>query len=161
VNSPLYQLAKRRFEALSVSEQRTVRIGLIGGAAGLLVVALIILQGVAHRAETRIAAKRADLAYIESVLPELTAAPPAVVGQSLVAVIDDTTTTAGLKDALKGTEPSGTEGVVAHFEGAPLPALLTWLVRVQREYSAKITAATLDKGANNGEVNATVTLVAP
>ena len=161
MSTSVYKRILARFDALTASEQRTVRIGLVGGGALLTIVGLLALQGVVHRADARINAKRADLAYIQSVLPELTAAPAQAAGQSLVAVVDETAANGGLKEALKGTEPSGTEGVVARFEGASLPALLTWLVRIQREYSAKVSAATLEKTSNNGEVNATITLIAP
>ncbi len=161
MSASIYNRARARFDALTAREQRTVRLGLVGGGTLLTIVLLLALQGAAHRADARITAKRADLAYIQSVLPELNAAPAQAAGQSLVAVVDETAANGGLKDALKGTEPSGTEGVVVRFEAAPLPALLTWLVRIQREYSAKVTTATLEKTSNNGEVNAIITLIAP
>ncbi len=160
--STSYQQAMQRwFNALPRREQSAVRLGVIGGGVMVLLVILLILHRMQSRAELRITHKREDLAYIQSVLPELTAAPAQSTGQSLVAEVDDSASSAGLKDALKGTEPSGTQGVIVRFESAPLPALLTWIVRIQREYNAKVTAATIEKTSSNGLVNATVTLVGP
>ena len=85
------------YAGLNPREQLIVRVGAIAGAV-LLVVGLVLrLHGVLQSAEKRLAGKRADAAYIQSVLPELRAAPlPASGGQSLVTVVDRTTRDAGL-----------------------------------------------------------------
>ena len=158
------QPVRERFEAwyasLNPREQLIVRVGAVAGAA-LLVVGLVLrLHGVVQTAEKRLASKRADAAYIQSVLPELRAAPlPAGGGQSLVTVVDRTTRDAGLAMNLKGTEPSGISGVRVRFEGASFEQLVTWLLRVQQEYGLTIQAATLEKTESPGRVNASLTFV--
>jgi len=158
------QSARERFDTwyagLNPREQLIVRVGGIA-AALLLVVGLVLrLHGVVHAAEKRLAIKRADAAYIQSVLPELRAAPlPATGGQSLVTVVDRTTRDAGLAANLKGTEPSGIGGVRVRFEGAPFEALVTWLLRIQQEYGLSIQLATLEKTDTPGRVNASLTFV--
>ena len=158
------QPARERLEVwyagLNPREQQIVRIGVIAGAA-LLVVGLVLrLHGFVQNTEKRIAAKRADAAYIQSVLPELRAAPlPASGGQSLVTVVDRTTRDAGLGVSLKGTEPSGVSGVRVRLEGASFDQLVTWLLRIQQEYGLTIQAATLEKTDSPGRVNASLTFV--
>jgi len=158
------QPARERLEAwysgLAPREQLMVRIGAIA-AAVLLVAGLVLrLHGAVQATEKRLATKRADIAYIQSVLPELRAAPlPAGGGQSLVAVVDRTTRDAGLAMNLKGTEPSGISGVRVRFEGASFAQLVTWLLRIQQEYGLSIQAATLEKTDSPGRVNANLTFV--
>ncbi len=158
------QAARERLEtwyaALNPREQLIVRVGTLA-AALLLVVGLVLqLHGLVRTAEKRLAAKRADAAYIQSVLPELRAAPlPATGGQSLVTVVDRTTRDAGLAANLKGTEPSGIGGVRVRFEGASFEALVTWLLRIQQEYGLSIQLATLEKTDTPGRVNASLTFV--
>ena len=148
------------YDALNPREQTIVRYGAL--AAIVLIVAGVVLQlhGAVRGAEKRLAAKRADAAYIQSVLPELRSRPlPAGGGQSLVMVVDRTTRDAGLAINLKGTEPSGISGVRVRFEGASFEQLVTWLLRIQQEYGLAIQAATLEKTDAPGRVNASLTFV--
>jgi general secretion pathway protein M len=148
------------YGALQPREQQIVRYGVL--AAALLVVAggVLRLHAVVAGAEKRIAGKRADIAYITGVLGELQAAPlPAGGGQSLVSVIDRTTRDGGLGMNLRGTEPSGINGVRVRLEGASFDALATWLLRVQREYGLSVQAATLERTDTPGRVNASLTFV--
>jgi type II secretory pathway component PulM len=146
------------YSTLNPREQLFVRVGVIGGAALLALVLVLRLHGAVFAMEKRVAAKHADAAYIQSVLPELQAAPAqAADGQSLVTVIDRTTRDAGLGVNLRGTEPSGMQGVTVRFEGASFEALVTWLLRVEREYGLAITTATFEKTDAPGRVNANLT----
>jgi general secretion pathway protein M len=148
------------YAALNPREQLIVRVGAIAGAVLLVVGIVLRLHGVVQTAEKRVATKRAAVAYIQGVLPELRAAPPpASAGQSLVTVIDRTTRDAGLSANLKGTEPSGTSGVRVRLESASFAQLLLWLLRVQQEYGLSIQAATLEKTDAPGRVNASLTFV--
>jgi general secretion pathway protein M len=148
------------YGSLAPREQLIVRVGAVLGAA-LLVVGLVArLHGLVGKGEERLAAKRADLAYIQSVLPELRAAPlPQGAGQSLVTIIDRTTRDSGLAATLRGTEPAGAGGMRVRLEGAEFAQVLGWLLRVQREYGLAVQAATLEKTDAPGRVNASVTLV--
>ena len=148
------------YATLAPREQLMVRVGSI--IAALLIVVSVVLQlhGAVSAAEKRVARKRGDVAFIRSVLPELRAAPmPQTSGQSLVTVIDQTTRDAGIGGSLRGTEPSGQSGVRVRLEGAAFDQLLTWLLRVEREYGLTVQAATLEKTESPGLVNASLTLV--
>jgi type II secretory pathway component PulM len=148
------------YGALAPQEQAFVRWGALAG--GLLLVAGVVLQlhGVVGRAEQRLAAKRADVAYIQSVLPELRLVPAQqAANQSLVLVIDRTTRDAGLAGTLRATEPSGPSSVRVRFEGASFETLVTWLLRVLREDGLAVQAATFEKTTAPGRVNASLTFV--
>lgn len=150
----------RWYEGLAPREQKLVGGGAI--AATVLVVLSVVmnLHALVRNAEKRLASKQADVAYIQSVLPELRAAPqPAGDGQSLVAIIDHTTRDAGLNPNLRGTEPNGDAGVRVRLEGAAFEAVVTWLLRVQREQGLTVQAATLEKTDVPGHVNASLTFV--
>jgi type II secretory pathway component PulM len=151
--------AKAWYAGLEPREQTTVRWGAIGAA--VLVVLGILLQSHAavNRAQQRLETKRADLAYIQSVLPELRAAPvPQGGGESLVIVVDRTTRDSGLAMALRGTEPAGQTSVRVRFEGASFDSMIAWLLRLQREYGVAVQAASFERGGAPGVVNANVTL---
>lgn len=148
------------YGTLAPREQLIVRVGGVVAAALLLLVVLLQLHGVVGRAEKRVAAKRADVAYIASVLPELRLAPlPQRGGQSLVTVVDRTTRDAGLGANLRGADPSGIGGVRVRLEGATFDTLVAWLLRIQREYGLAVQTATLEKTEAPGRVNASFTLV--
>lgn len=157
--SAALERAKNWYTGLAPREQEAVRWGSLGGA--LLIVAGILLQSHAAigRLEKRVASKRADEAYVQSVLPELRAAPvPQGDGQSLVVVVDRTTRDAGLGMHVRGTEPAGTTSVRVRLEGAPFDNCVAWLLRVQREYGITVQAASFERTGTPGAVNASVTL---
>ena len=153
--------AQAWFDGLEEREQRIVRLG--AGAAAVLVVlgALLQMHGALARAEQRLASERADLAYIQSVLPELRQVPtPQAGGQSLVTVIDRSTRDSGLGMNLRGADPSGIGGVRVRLEGAAFDTLVQWLLRVEREYGLAVQSATLERTDAPGRVNANITLSA-
>lgn len=148
------------YATLAPREQLIVRAGSLAAVALIILGAVLQLHATVNRAEQRLATKRADVAFITSVLPELRAAPlPQGGGQSLVTVVDRTTRDAGLGMNLRGAEPSGTSGVRVRLEGAAFDALVAWLLRVEREYGLSVQAATLEKTDAPGRVNASFTLV--
>ena len=160
MSAPARERLEAWYAALNPREQLIVRVGAIAGGVLLVVGVVLRLHGVVQTAEKRIASKRAAVSYIQGVLPELRdVPPPAGAGQSLVAVIDRTTRDVGLNTNLKGTEPSGTNGVRVRLESASFAQLLLWLVRVQQEYGLSIQAATLEKTDTPGRVNASLTFV--
>lgn len=153
---------KTWYAGLEPREQLTVSWGAIAAVALVVVIGVLQMHATVARLEKRVAQKRADVAYIQSVLPELRAAPvPQGGDQSLVIVVDRTTRDAGLAMHLRGTEPAGMNSLRVRFEGASFDSTVVWLVRLQREYGIRISAAALERTAAPGIVNATVTLQRP
>jgi general secretion pathway protein M len=158
--NPLASRLAAWYGALQPRDQRVVRIGAVLGAILLVAGSVLRMHALVSGTEKRLAGKRADIAYIGSVMSELRSAPmPAGGGQSLVSVIDRTTRDGGLGMNLRGTEPSGMNGVRVRFEGASFDALATWLLRVQREYGLTVQSATLERTDAAGRVNANLTFV--
>ncbi len=146
--------------SLAERERRMVTWGGIGAAVLLFIGAGVLpLYAAANRIEQRVDQKRQDLEWMHSVAGELRAAGPAGMpgaGQSLVVIVDETARTAGLANALTGTQPSGTGGVRVHLEGAPFDTLVTWLANLERRHGLSIESATIDRGPQTGIVNASV-----
>jgi type II secretory pathway component PulM len=151
---------KAWYAGLEAREQRTVAVGGIVGAALALLVIVLQLHGAVAKAERRVAQKRADVAYIQGMLPELRAAPVPQGGDlSLVVVVDRTSRDAGLASNVRGTEPAGGNALRVRLEGASFDSTVNWIVRLQREYGVRIQAASLERTGAPGLVNASVTLV--
>jgi type II secretory pathway component PulM len=152
---------KAWYTGLEAREQKTVLWGAIGGGVLVVLVVLLQLHAAVARTERRVEQKRGDVAYIQSVLPELRAAPLPQGGDlSLVVVVDRTSRDAGLAMHLRGTEPGGPNELRVRLEGAPFDATVNWLLRLQREYGVRVPAASLER-ASPGLVNASVTLARP
>jgi type II secretory pathway component PulM len=150
------------YSGLEPREQKIVTWGGIAGAVLVLLVIVLQLHAAVDRAERRLQQKRADVAYIQAVLPELRAAPvPQGGDQSLVVVVDRTTRDAGLAANVRGTEPGGQNELRVRLEGAPFESTVNWVLRLQREYGVRIAAASLERTAVPGVVNASITLARP
>lgn len=139
-----------------------------GGALVLLVAVYVlaiapIYSAVSTRAE-RIERKRGDLAWMSSVAGEMQVlaanAPMAVVpsGESLVVVIDRTARECGLGAALTGQTPTGKESIRVRLESAEFDKLLVCLGSLQQQHAVSIEAATIDRTAKPGLVNASLVL---
>jgi general secretion pathway protein M len=148
------------FAALSQRERRMV----IGG--GLLTLLLLIFgvlvpldRSVAH-AQQRLAKKHADLAWMQSVAPEIAAAgpPPASTGESLLVVVDRSARESGLASSLAGSEPGASGSLSVRLEKAPFDALIAWLARLAQQNGVAVDSATIEKAGGPGLVNAAIVL---
>jgi type II secretory pathway component PulM len=150
------------YAELEPRERKIVAWGALGGTALLLLVIVLQLHAALDRGERRVQQKRADVGYVQAVLPELRAAPvPQGGDQSLVVVVDRTTRDAGLAMNVRGTEPGGPNELRVRLEGAPFDASVNWILRLQREYGVRIAAASFERTASAGVVNASITLARP
>ncbi len=79
------------FQGLTPREQRVVLLGSATGAVVLLVGLLLPFERHVARLEQRVETRRADLAWLQSVAPQLgalRASAPAASGASLVVLVD-------------------------------------------------------------------------
>jgi general secretion pathway protein M len=156
----LDSLSLESFAALSERERRLV-IG--GGVVAVLVLIFGILipldRSVAH-AQQRLARKHADLTWMESVAPELSASapPPTATGESLLVIIDRSARESGLANALSGSEPGGPKSLSVRLEKAPFDTLVTWLARLAQQNGVTVDSATIEKSGEPGTVNAAIVL---
>lgn len=148
------------YAGLQAREQRMVAIG--GAAFALIVlfgVILLPLQSAVSGADSRNAAKRADLAWMRAHAAEIRAAGSQLAvdsGEPPVVVVDRLGRAAGLTDALRGTQPSGS-GVRVQLEGAPFDTVVTWIATLDQRYGLAIESITVDRTVKPGLINASIT----
>ena len=152
------------YAALQPREQHVVAIGGVT-VAGLIVILGILmpLQSAVSSASRRNEAKRQDLAWMQVNAPEIRAAGSqlaADTGEAPVVLVDRVGREAGLGGALRGTQPSGT-GVRVQLEAAPFDTLVTWLATLDERYGLAIETITVDRTAQPGLVNASITFTQP
>ena len=153
----------RSWGALSDRERRTLLIG--GGIALVLFVLAVVLpldRSVA-RLSHRVARKQADLAWMRSVAPELSAAGPAPssADEPLIVLVNESARQAGLGGVLSDTAPSGDGGLRVQLRQAPFDALVGWLARLQQRYGVEVRSARIDGTATTGVVDASFVLGKP
>lgn len=150
-----------RFEALSERERRLVAAA-AAIAALVLLYALFSLDRNVARAEARLAHKQQDLAWMQSVAPQLAAAGPAVAAptsqRSLIVVVDQSAREVGLGMALTSSEPSPQGGLRVRLDKAPFDTLVGWLARLGEQNRIRVESATIDGAGAPGLVNAALVL---
>lgn len=148
------------FKGLAQREQRAV---LAGGALTLLLLLLAAWLPVERRVaslEKRVQTKQADLAWLQSVAPQLGAlrsAPPAAGGESLVALADRVARETGIAGALHA-QPAGDGTLSVRLEQVAFDSLLNWTGELVLRHGVRVTSASIDAGANAGTVSATIVL---
>jgi general secretion pathway protein M len=150
-----------RWNALAPRERRFVVIGGIATVVLIVLAVLVPLESSVERAHVRIDEKAQDLAWMQSVAPELAAAGPVSASrssESLVVVIDRAARESGLSSALVSSEPSGPNALRVRFEKAPFDRLVGLLARLAEQHGAHAEAATVDSGEAPGIVNASFVL---
>ena len=151
------------FESFSALPQRQRQ--LIMGGAVLAVVLFIIavlvpLNHSVTSAQQRLAKKRADLAWMQGVAPELATAPapPSDSGESLLVIIDRSARESGLGGSLTGSEPGLGGSLSVRLQKAPFDTLVAWLARLAQQNGVVVDSATIDGAGAPGLVNAAVVL---
>jgi general secretion pathway protein M len=152
------------YAGLQPREQRVVAVGGIAVAVLFLVLGILMpLQSAVSSAVRRNETKRQDLAWMQVNAPEIRAAGgqlPADTGEAPVVLVDRVAREAGLASALRGTQPSGT-GVRVQLEAAPFDTLVSWLATLDERYGLAIETITVDRTAQPGMVNASITFTQP
>jgi type II secretory pathway component PulM len=103
--------------------------------------------------------RREDLTWMRVNAPEIQAGGaslPVETGEAPVVLVDRVGREAGLGNALRGTQPSGT-GVRVQLEAAPFDTLITWLATLEQRYGLAIESISVDRAAKPGVVNANIT----
>jgi general secretion pathway protein M len=152
------------YAGLQPREQRVVAVGGMAVAVLFLVLGILMpLQSAVSSAVRRNETKRQDLAWMQVNAPEIRAAGgqvPADTGEAPVVLVDRVAREAGLASALRGTQPSGT-GVRVQLEAAPFDTLVSWLATLDERHGLAIETITVDRTAQPGMVNASITFTQP
>ena len=146
--------------ALSPRERRMLLLGAIAAVAILIFGLLVPLDHSVARAQQRLAKKRADLTWMQSVAPQIVLLPPplASAGESLLVIVDRSAREAGLAGALSGSEPGGPGNLSVRLEKAPFDALVGWLARLAQQNGVTVDSAVIEKSGAPGLVNASIVL---
>jgi general secretion pathway protein M len=152
------------YAGLQQREQRMVAIGGCVVAVLVLVLGILVpLQSAVSSAVKGNETKRQDLAWMQANAPEIRAAGNEVAadtGEAPVVLVDRVAREAGLASALRGTQPNGT-GVRVQLEAASFDTLVTWLATLDERYGLAIESITVDRAAQPGVVNASITFTQP
>lgn len=159
-DKPSFEALARWFAALSEREQRIVQIGAALALLLLVVGVLLPLDRSVNQAHARLLKKRADLAWMQGVAPELAASPqpPSAAGESLLVIVDRSARESGLAGALAGSEPAGPGGLSLRLQKAPFDMLIAWLARLAQQNGIRVDSATIDSAGAPGLVNAAIVL---
>lgn len=146
---------------LAARSERERRMLAIGAVALVLILVFAIIvpldRSVAH-AKTRLTQKRADLAWMQGVAPEIAGHLPLSSGESLILIVDRSARESGLEKALAGSEPGGQNSLSVRLEKASFDKLVAWLGRIAQQNGVVVDSATIEKTGVPGEVNAAIVL---
>ena len=152
------------YENLSERDRRVVSIGgVVVLIIGLLAI-ILPLNTQVSLARKRITTKQGDLAFIQSVAPQVAAAGPGAAGaanaESLVVLIDSSARESGLGKALSSSQPTGDRGLRIRLDKAPFDALVAWLARLSQQHGVRVESAEIESAGEVGLVNAGLVLKA-
>lgn len=156
----LKSLSAESLANLSAREQRNL---LLGGAIAVVILIFLILipldRSVAH-AQTRLAKKKADLAYMQGVAPEIRSSIPSGVptGESLLVIVDRSARESNLGTSLAGSDPGASGALSVRLNKAPFDTLVSWLGRLAQQNGVTVDSATIEKAGPPGLVNAAIVL---
>ena len=149
------------FGKLTLREQRIVLVALVLAVAILLLAVMLPLDRKVTAAQQRVSAKQADLAWIRSVAPRLSAlrANAALAGgESLVVLADRTARAAGIARGMTNSQVAGDGSLTLRLEQVPFDALVMWMATLLQQHGVHVSASTIDRTATAGVVSATVIL---
>ncbi|MGH8258091.1 MAG: type II secretion system protein GspM [Steroidobacteraceae bacterium] len=150
-----------RLQSLNERERRLVAAG-AAIAVLVLLFALVSLDRSVASAQARLAHAQQDLAWMQSVAPQLAAAGPASAApasqRSLIVIVDASAREAGLGAALTSSEPSPQGGLRVRLDKAPFDILVGWLSRLAHQNRVHVESATIDGAGAPGLVNAAIVL---
>lgn len=78
--------------------------------------------------------------------------------QSILAIIDSTSRSSGLADAVQRIQPDSNDEAVVTLDDAAFDTLLYWLHTLRRDYAIRVAALTVTRDSDNGRVQARLKL---
>ena len=152
------------YARLSERERRIVLLGGIAAAVLLLLAIVLPLSRNISQTRLRVTTKQADLAFIQSAVPQLAAAGPgigsAATGESLVVLIDSSARESGLGKSLSSSQPTPDKGLRIRLDHVPFDALVAWLARLSQQHGVRVESAEIESAGEVGFVNAGLVLKA-
>jgi general secretion pathway protein M len=152
------------YAKLSERERQMVLFGGIAALVLLLLAVVLPLSRNISQARQRVTNKQADLAFIQSAVPQLAAAGPgigtAATSDSLVVLIDSSARESGLGKSLSSSQPTADKGLRIRLDHVPFDALVAWLARLSQSHGVRVDSAEIESAGEVGFVNAGLVLKA-
>ncbi len=160
MKADLTSLSFESFSALPQRQQQLIMGGVVLAVVLFIIAVLVPLDHSVTSAQQRLAKKRADLAWMQGVAPELATAPapPSDSGESLLVIIDRSARESGLGGSLTGSEPGLGGSLSVRLQKAPFDTLVAWLARLAQQNGVVVDSASIDGAGAPGLVNAAVVL---
>lgn len=152
------------FRGLAQREQYMVLAGTAAAVALLLFAAWLPVERRVSRLEDSVRTKQADLAWLQSVAPQLGAlrtAANATSGQSLVVVVDAVAHQTGIARSVAGSQPGDDGALNVRLEQVPFDSLINWAGELVQHHGVRVISANIDSGTGVGSVSATFVLRGP
>lgn len=147
------------FGSLAAREQRVVALGAAAAVLLLLFAAWLPVERRVARLDQQVRTRRADLAWLQSIAPQLgeLRARPAGGSESLVVLADRVAHETGISRALN--TQAGSDGTLSvRLEQVAFDSLLNWAGELVQRHGVRVVSASIDSGANAGMVSATIVL---
>jgi type II secretory pathway component PulM len=152
------------YAGLAQREQYAVLAGAAASVALLLFAAWIPVERRVSHLQDSVRTKQADLAWLQSVAPQLgalrnTAADAS--GQSLVVLVDGVARQTGIARSVAGSQPGDDGTLSVRLEQVPFDSLINWAGELVQHHGVRVVSANIDGGAGVGSVSATFVLRGP
>jgi general secretion pathway protein M len=150
------------FHAQSPRDQRVAMIAAVVVALLVVLGIFVPLDASVSRAHARVQRKQADLAWMQSVGPQLAAAGTSVTAptsqRSMIVVIDSSARESGLGSSLNSSEPSGPGALRVRLDKAPFDTVVVWLAKLSQQNGIRVESGNIDAAGPPGLVNAGLVL---
>jgi general secretion pathway protein M len=153
----------RWFHSLAPREQRVVLLGSAAAAALLLLGILLPFDRHVARLEQRVQTRQADLAWLQSVAPQLgalRATARTANGVSLVVLVDRVARESGIARSLT-SQSNGDGALSVRVEQVAFDTLLNWAGELVQRHGVRVISASIEAGSNPGLVSASFVLAPP
>ena len=148
------------FHSLAQREQRAVLLGASAAVLVLLLAAWLPVEQHVSRLEVQVRTRQADLAWLQTVAPQIGALRSGSHGtgnESVVALADRVAHETGIARALN-TQAVGDGTFSVRLEQVAFDSLLNWAGELVLRHGVRIVSATIDGSPNAGMVSATIVL---
>lgn len=151
---------RRWYESLAERDQRLLRWGAVLALAIVSVGGLWQAQSSVARTREAVERKRLDLAFVQAASAEILAAGPirtAGSAEPLLVLVDRAAREAGLAAAIVSSESIAPDGLRVRLDAASFDSLVAMTARLAQLHGVVVAAASVERGAAEGTVNATLT----
>ncbi len=157
---PSLDRLRQWFDGLAERDRRVLGWGGAAALAILVTGGLWLAQSSIARTREAVERKRLDLAFMQAASAEIVAAGPTravTTGEPLLVTVDRAARESGLAAAIGASESVPPDALRVRFGSASFDALVTMTSRLAQQHGVVVAAASVERGAQAGTVNATLT----